>query len=143
MNYLLLRVGQWDCALRAQDVCEVMRPLPLWGTGKLPKGVLGLSRIRGVAVPVLQLSDLLGVEALSRYWVTTRTPTVACAVEEVLGLRALPEEIGLPALSANAFPGLRGLAARDGGLCCILETARLIDRETYDSLVASENSADA
>ena len=67
ITHLVVRVGQWRCALRASDVAEVMRAQPVRTLGGLPPSVTGFARIRGEAVPVVELSRLLGVDAASKY----------------------------------------------------------------------------
>ena len=57
---LVFRAGSMLCALRLADVIETMRPLgtrPLAGT---PAFVRGVSIVRGVPTPVVDVARLLG-----------------------------------------------------------------------------------
>lgn len=60
MVSLVFRAGALLCALRLDDVIETMRPLethPLAGT---PAFVRGISVLRGVPTPVIDVARLLG-----------------------------------------------------------------------------------
>ncbi|MEZ4232388.1 MAG: chemotaxis protein CheW [Polyangiaceae bacterium] len=140
--HLVVGLGPWRCALRASDVQEVMRELPVWSIGELPRGVRGFARVRGGTVPVIDLARILGVNALANYWVTTKERPVACAVETVLGVQEFPRGFERPALLGDCAPALTSIAEHDGRLYGFLASARLLDEVTYRRLLtAAEESA--
>jgi purine-binding chemotaxis protein CheW len=88
---LLFRAGSLLCALRLDEVIETMRPLtvrPLAGT---PSYVRGVTIMRGVPTPVLDVARLVGGEEadIVRFVaVRTERGPVAFATGPVLGIRA-------------------------------------------------------
>ncbi|MEP7051404.1 MAG: chemotaxis protein CheW [Pseudomonadota bacterium] len=132
-NALLCHVGSFVCGLPLLHVIETMRPLALSPFEGMPPFVSGLSVIRGVPVPVVDLGRLLANErsAKRERWVLARAEgrQVALAVERVIGLCSLPA----PALSA--LPSLLGEASAefvsrvgslDARLLIVLESARVL-----------------
>jgi purine-binding chemotaxis protein CheW len=106
---LVFRAGTLLCALPLAEVVETMRPLetrPLAGT---PAFVLGISVLRGVPTPVIDVARLLAGVAgdVERYVaVGTERGPVALATGTVLGIRTI--EAG----SADAHPALLGASHR-------------------------------
>ena len=88
---LVVSVGPHSCAIPLEHVVETMRPLPVETIAGAPTFVLGLSVIRGVPVPVVDLAAILGLEpsrSTRRFVVLGLTPRrVAVAVDGVLGVR--------------------------------------------------------
>jgi purine-binding chemotaxis protein CheW len=88
---LVFRAGPLLCALRLDEVVEIMRPLVvrhLAGTGSY---VLGVTIMRGVPTPVIDVARLVGGEpaAVARFVaVRTERGPIAFATGEVLGIRA-------------------------------------------------------
>ncbi|MBM6594804.1 chemotaxis protein CheW [Microvirga pudoricolor] len=63
MQILLFEVGGVGCALRRQEVRELL-PMPhLWRPPALPRSVAGFFNLGGQAVPVVTLATLFGLEA--------------------------------------------------------------------------------
>jgi len=60
---LLFRIGGRLCALRLESVLETMRPLPVEPMAGTPPFVLGISIVRGVAMPVVDPARLFGTSA--------------------------------------------------------------------------------
>src|SRR3954447_12598170 len=89
---LVFRAGPLLCALSLDEVIETMRPLetrPLAGT---PSFVRGISVLRGVPTPVLDVSRLLGggPGEIDRFVaVRTERGAVALATGPILGIRAV------------------------------------------------------
>ena len=142
---LAFRAGSLLCALRLDEVVETMRPLvvqPLAGT---PPFVPGVSIMRGVAVPVIDVSRLLGGgEAAVTRFVAVRTERgpVALATGPVLGIR--------PTVTANAahHTGLLGAApARlvaaigtvDTEPLIQLQSMRLVPDDVWAAVTAPEH----
>lgn len=136
---LIVRTGARRCALRASHVIEIMRPLPLEPFAKAPGFVLGLSVIRGVPVPVVDLAGLLGGSQgrISRF-VSLRVGKrcVALAVEEVLDLHTLEASRleDLPPLLAEQSGAMDAIGILDDQLLLLLRTARLIPEEGWAAL---------
>ena len=87
---LVFRAGSLLCALQLDDVIETMRPLavrPLAGT---PAYVRGVTIMRGVPTPVIDVARLVGGESadFARFLaVRTERGPVAFATGPVLGIR--------------------------------------------------------
>jgi len=103
---LVFGVGDLLCALALRDVVETIRPLPVQPLAGASDILLGVSVIRGLAVPVVDTARLLGarVERACRF-VTTRTE--AYATGPVIGV--LPVE---PDASRPPPPMLAAAATR-------------------------------
>ena len=71
---LVFGVGELLCALALRDVVETIRPLPVQPLAGTADVLLGVSVIRGLAVPVVDTARLLGAAAERPCrFVTTRT----------------------------------------------------------------------
>lgn len=103
---LFVCVGARIFALPIDLVAESMRPLPRVSVGGPATYVRGVAVIRGRPTPVVDLGALVGGDAAAapRRMVTLRGPRpLALIVDDVLGVRALPDEVeALPALLAGA-----------------------------------------
>jgi purine-binding chemotaxis protein CheW len=141
---LLCRVRSWFCALPVANVEETMRPLPIGPLAAAPAFVTGLSIIRGRPTPVVDTGALLGArdEARPRRLVVLRLGErrVALAVEEVLGVRALPR-VTLhrlpPLLSEASRDAIAAVGALDDALLLALDTGRLVPEAVWDAVTAS------
>jgi purine-binding chemotaxis protein CheW len=118
---LLCRVDGRLCALYVSSILETMRPLAVEPMAKAPDFVLGLSIIRGVAVPVVDLGRLLGGRAaqLGRFvTVKAGARVIALAVDAVLGVREL---------SANTLQALPPLFSESSAE--VTKTIGILDQE--------------
>jgi purine-binding chemotaxis protein CheW len=118
---LLCRVSSHLIGVPIEQVVETMRPLPAERLSGAPDFVRGVSVIRGVAVPVVDVGRLVGGEASrAGRFVTVRAAqrTVALAVDRVDGVCALPPE------SFQALPPLLGSSRAE-----IVEAIGRLDRE--------------
>ena len=91
---LLVRIPGALCALPLAEVIEIMRPLPIEPLAIQSDFVQGVARIRGAAVPVVQLTALFqgdGLCDLPTRFVTLRVGQrcVALAVQSVVGVADL------------------------------------------------------
>src|SRR5258707_855042 len=59
-TFLVFRAGASLCGLPVQLIHEIFRPLATEPLGQAPDFVLGMARVRGAAVPVVDLGRLLG-----------------------------------------------------------------------------------
>jgi purine-binding chemotaxis protein CheW len=142
---LLCRAGVHYCALPLTAVSETMRRLEVRAIAPCPAFVEGLTLVRGVAMPLVNLARLLGqlesAPAVRFVHVTTGSRSVAVGVDEVVGVRLI--EVG----SASDFPPLLGgvreqfvdaLTTLDRELLLVLSSARLLPESTWDSLLVGE-----
>jgi purine-binding chemotaxis protein CheW len=129
---LFFRTSDRFCALPLDCVAEILRPQPVKPAAGAPSFVLGLSRIRGQAVPVLDLALLLGDGCgdaacrLIRLRIGDRA--VALAVASVLGVRLLPARSlqQLPPLLDDGNEAIAAIVSRDPELLLMLRPARLL-----------------
>jgi purine-binding chemotaxis protein CheW len=139
---LLVRIPGGLCALPLGEVIETMRPLPIEPLASQSSFVLGVARIRGAAVPVLQLKELFqgdgSGEAPTRF-VTLRVGQrcVALAVQSVIGIAELSEQVfsKLPPLLTNAGSEIiASLGTLDAEFLVVLDMARLVPEATWEAL---------
>lgn len=128
---LELLAGGRHCGLPLAVVGEVFRPLPVQALGEPVPALLGLVRVRGEALPLLELNPLLGAEpAAAGRFVSLRVDGrgAVLAVDAVLGLRAI--EAGalqaLPPLLQAAAPAVAAVARLDPALLLVLNAGRLL-----------------
>lgn len=119
------RVGPRLCAFPCADIVEIMRGLPISPVPGAPSFVPGVSIIRDVATPVVDLAVLLGGDASElAYFVMVALPgrRVAVAVDAALGVRDLSVDgEGLPPLLRGASPELvSAMRALDNELLLVL-----------------------
>ncbi len=120
---------------------ETMRPLPLSPLRDGPPFVLGLSLVRGVSVPVVDLGALLGrgeQEEPFRRFVTLEVDGrgVALAVESVENVVTLKTSdfTALPPLfSRAAGEAVEALALHDSALLLVLRASRLVPDAPLDA----------
>ncbi len=88
---LTVPAGEARLALPAQDVAEGIRRPRLPRMPHVPGGLLGVTHLRGAVLPVLSLSDLMGLPPgePERVVVLRRDPPVGLAVD---GVEALADE---------------------------------------------------
>ncbi|MDE1972836.1 MAG: chemotaxis protein CheW [Hyphomicrobiales bacterium] len=112
-------------------VIEIMRPLPVEPVAGAPPYVRGLSIIRGLPVPVVDLGLLIGARAtvVTRVVTMRAARVVAMAVDSVAGVSAVAREaLGeLPPLVRDAAPDVIAAIGRiDNDLIVFLHAARVV-----------------
>jgi purine-binding chemotaxis protein CheW len=134
---LIFRVRDHLCALPPSCVVETMRPLPILPMTGVPSYVRGAAIIRGAAVPVIDVAELVVADAApakggagARFiTVSTAGRVVALAVDGILGLRALGAK-GLaplaPLLRDAGGSRLSSLEVLDEELLIVLREAKLV-----------------
>jgi purine-binding chemotaxis protein CheW len=142
--WLLCRAGTMSCALPIEHVVEVMRALPVEQFAGAPKFVLGLSVIRGLPVPVVDLGLVVcGASIRGGLLVTVRegSRTIALAVDQVIGVTALEAETFSqlpPLLHEAAADTIAAIAALDGEFVVLLRAARLVPEDVLAWLDAEK-----
>jgi len=139
---LLCRVHRVLCALPLAQVIETLRPLPIEPLAGAPSFICGLSVLRGVPVPVLDLGLLLGSEQVRpTRFVALRSGarSLALAVGSVLGVRTLSgagvRELP-PLLQGAADDAVQALGRLDRELLLVLQSGRLVPEALFAQLEA-------
>jgi purine-binding chemotaxis protein CheW len=142
-SFLICRSDSRLCALPLQHVVETMRALPLESFPDMPPFLLGVSIIRGAAVPVVNVARLLNAAADSRpgRYISFKLANrqLAFAVESVVGIRELAAEslADIPPLLREADAAVVArMAALDTELISVLQGAHLIPEPVWDALDA-------
>lgn len=149
---LVCRVQSRLCGLPLDAVEETLRPQPLKPLASPVVHVLGLARIRGDWVAVVDLAGLLGLpsgpaDLQPRRYVIVRAGErrAALAVTDVLGLQTLPAE-GVrslpPLLRDREHAAVAALAERDDDLIAVLDQARLLPDGALTALHDDGNGRD-
>jgi purine-binding chemotaxis protein CheW len=143
---VLCRVGPLVCALPAEHVSETMRPLPVEPLSGMPPFIAGLSIIRGVPIPVVDLARLLGPGAGSQVtrFVTIRIAgrQAALAVDAVLGVRQVRSDVlhALPPLLRDAGASVvDAVGTLDSDLVVVLRSARIVPPSVWEALFLSSS----
>lgn len=131
---LLAQAGSHLCAIPVADVVETMRPLPVERLPGMPAELLGLSFVRGAAVPVVDLARVLAeggdAHAISRYvLVRGRDRRFALAVAAVPGIDALDDaelDAGAALAAEIAAPCVAAITRRGARSLVVLDVARLL-----------------
>jgi purine-binding chemotaxis protein CheW len=141
---LVFRAGALLCALPLDEVIETMRPLatrPLAGT---PAFVRGISVLRGVPTPVIDVARLLtGANGeVERYVaVGTERGPVALATGSVLGIRAT--EAGSaephPALLGASHRLVAGVGTYRAEPLLLLQSMRAVPDEVWEAAAAADD----
>lgn len=144
---LLFRAGSCGCAIPVSHIVETMRPLPIEPLAGLPPFVKGVSVIRGVATPVVDLGMLLSGRdhAPVTRFITLKTEgrQVALGVESVAGVARLDDLKfeALPPLLGNSEAGAVGsIGALDGRLLLVLRAGRVVPEEVWSLLAGAERA---
>lgn len=123
------------CALPVKHVIETMRARRVEPIASAPPCVIGLARLRGAGVPVVDLGRMLDGEdrPLPAGWLVTlriEERVVALAVDTVVGVRALPADTvrDLPPLLGDArSEAVMAVGSLDHELLLVLRAARLAE----------------
>jgi purine-binding chemotaxis protein CheW len=130
------------CALPIDHVAETMRPLPIEPLPGVPAFVLGVSVVRGQAIPVVDAARLLGADdapAPHRFvTLALGERRAALAVCDVVGIRFIPASLGeLPPLLQQASAELvEAMGTLDGALLLVLKSGSLVPESAWAALDA-------
>jgi purine-binding chemotaxis protein CheW len=142
---LITRVGGRRCAIPLAHVVETMRRLPIAPIAGAPASVLGIATIRGEAVPVIDLAQVLGGDAEAAtaagrlVTLDAGERRVALAVDAVDGVRDLagePTGALAPLLREAAAEVVAEVGRLDGDLLFVLRSARLVPEALWPGLAS-------
>ena len=141
---LVVRVHTRSCAVPLVHVIEIMRPLPIEPIASMPPFVLGVSVIRGVPTPVVDLGFILGTPgSLAERFVTLRfgARQVALSVTMVLGvceldaskIQALP-----PLLQGTSNDVIEAIGTLDDEMLMVLREGWELPDDVWQALSPQE-----
>ena len=144
----VVMVGARACAFPLHHVAETMRPLPIKPVAGTPGFVRGVSVIRGIPTPVVDLKALLdNSENSSSYgrFVTLKLDArqVVIGVDSVVGIKSLDSaQLGeLPPLLRDVTAELiESFGTRDAQLLIVLRAAHIVPDEVWTTLAAAETA---
>ncbi|CAG0930887.1 hypothetical protein PLCT1_01554 [Planctomycetaceae bacterium] len=136
---IVFRVGARLCALPVESVLETHRPLSCEPLPDTPAWVLGVSQLRGMLTPVVDLGLLLSSLKLDepRRAIATRTSKGRCVdllVSDVIGLRARNDFVAgtiPPLLSECSSRLIEELGRLDDALLSVLKTGSLVPEDIW------------
>jgi purine-binding chemotaxis protein CheW len=142
---LVVTAGARACAIPLHHVVEIMRPLRFEPVAGTPSFVRGVSVIRGMPTPVVDLKALLeNGDAGVTYgrFVTMKLGElrVAIGVDGVVGLRNLDSiQLGElpPMLRDVAADLIEAIGTCDERLLVVLRAARIVPDEVWTTLAAA------
>ena len=145
---IIFRARGLLCGLPLGSITELMRPLPVEPFPKMPPFVLGISVVRGYAVPVVDAGAMLHggeSESPSRFLsLRAGNRRAVLAVERVLGIRDLGRQ------AVTELPPLLGVARAevvdavgtlDRELLLVLGAGRLISQDVWSVVEKREGGA--
>ncbi|GAB6903761.1 chemotaxis protein CheW [Kineosporia succinea] len=147
VSLLVCGTGGKTFAVPLTSVRETMRPLPTSAVPGMPPFVLGVARIRGSAVPVVDSGILTGGAAVdASRWITLHTDdhrAVALAVQSIAGIRTVErddlEELP-PLLDGDAPQLFSALVSRDAQLLLALQASHLLPDGVWERLAEVTSS---
>jgi len=132
------------CAVPLTHVIEIMRPLSVELISDVPSFVQGISIIRGIPTPVVDLGALLGTpNGVADRFVTLRVGErqVALCVDSVVGVRELDvSKIGEfpPLLQGASKDAIEAMGTLDEQLLVVLRTGWELPDEVWQTLTSQE-----
>lgn len=143
-RFLMCRASSSLAAIPLEHVAETMRPLPINQLGGAPPFVLGVSIVRGIPTPVVDLNRLLTSTAGSpasapRRFVSLRIGQrmTALAVDDVVAVRALPAGalMDIPPLIRDIDSAcVASMGALDAQLVLLLAASRVMPESGWLAL---------
>lgn len=144
-NALIVGLQSCVCAVPLTHVIETMRPLPVEPISGVPSFVRGISIIRGIPTPVIDLGAVVGTpsEGAERF-VTLRVADkqVALSVNAVLGIRDLGTVVTMqelpPLLQRASNDVIETMGTLDAQVLMILRDGWELPDEVWQALMAQE-----
>ena len=144
---LLVGVSNSVCALPLAHVIETMRPLPVERIAGAPPYICGVSIVRGLPTPVVDLGMVLGLaDAVAGRFVTLRLgdQQVAVTVETVLGVRNLDSckiEDLAPLLQTAPQETIESIGTLDARMLFVLRAGCRMPEEVWQTFATREKSS--
>ncbi len=144
-NALIVGLKSCVCAVPLTHVIETMRALPVEPISGVPSFVRGISIIRGIPTPVIDLGAVVGTpsEGAERF-VTLRVgeKQVALSVNTVLGIRDLGGVVTMrelpPLLQRASKDVIETIGTLDEQVLMILRDGWELPEEVWQALTAQE-----
>jgi purine-binding chemotaxis protein CheW len=140
---LLCRVDTRLCALPLPSVVETMRRLPVEPLAGAPSFVLGLSIVRGVPIPVIDLARLLGNpsgrDAGRLVTVRAGARQIGLAVTDVVGIHSIPASTARdlpPLMRETDAAAVSSIGALDRELLHVLRSVQLLPDDVWRAIDA-------
>ena len=142
---LVVRLKSCICAVPLTHVIETMRPLPVEPISGVPSFVRGISIIRGIPTPVIDLGSFVGTpsERAERF-VTLRVgdKQVALSMNAVLGVCDLGSVVTMrelpPLLQGASKEVVETMGALDEQVLLVLREGWELPDEVWHALTAQE-----
>jgi len=142
---LIVGLKSCVCAIPLTSVIETMRPLSVEPISGVPSFVQGISIIRGIPTPVVDLGAVLGsANERAERFVTLRVgdKQVALSVHAVLGVRDLDAIITIqklpPLLQRASKDVLETIGTLDEQVLMVLRAGWALPDEVWQALAAQE-----
>jgi purine-binding chemotaxis protein CheW len=143
-RWLVCRAGSLLCALPLGRVVETMRLGPVQGLAGTPDHVLGISVVRGLAVPVVDLGRLVDGPGAAppKRLVLLRAPVDGGDRLAGAAVAAVPGVVDLPAWASSELDPLlaidgaavAGVEVLDGRTTLMLDAARVVPEAVWRRL---------
>jgi purine-binding chemotaxis protein CheW len=140
---LLVEVVSHRCAVPVAATIETLRPLPLERLPGAPRGILGVSIIRGATVPVVDMAALFDEpEGSASRWVLVRAGErrLGLAVSRLIGVCEIDEAaevLGPAGAALVAAPFVTAVATHAGRLLAVLDVARILPEARAGALAGA------
>jgi purine-binding chemotaxis protein CheW len=142
---LVVKLKSCICAVPVTHIIEMMRPLPVEPISGVPSFVLGVSIIRGIPTPVIDLGALVGTpsEQAERF-VTLRVADkqVALSMNAVVGVCDLGVVVAIrelpPLLQRASNEVVETIGALDQQVLLVLREGWELPDEIWHALTAQE-----
>jgi purine-binding chemotaxis protein CheW len=138
--WLLFRAGTVLCVLPIEHIIESMRVLPRERIAGAPDYILGLSVIRGMPTPVVDVGRIIcdrNIAPTRLVAIRSSIGTTALAVDAVLGIATIaPETLGQlpPLLETAATDRIMAVGTQDYELVLFLRAGRMVPDAVLDLL---------
>lgn len=125
-------------ALNILDVQEIIKPVPITIVPLAPSWIAGVINLRGQIIPLIRLSQRLGLPGLSkdrssRFIITRhRERRIGLVVDEVLEvLRLYNESLELPPAHLEHREYIHHVSKQKGGIAMILNLQKILTHSTH------------
>jgi len=138
---VVFAIGERMVGFPASTVRELIRAVTVTGLPGAPRGVDGVIDLRGTLIPIVDLSERLGVSprplrASDQFLICNATAgTLAVRADRVLDLRAMAAEAVPPGAEADAI--VRSLMRTSDGVIVICELSAFLAEADLAALTSA------